>query len=593
MAQVTLRDLSTNEDIIVPPEGYIFGRVGGDADIQIEDNAISRRQARVSLKGSQWLLETLAVPQGQRAPRPVQLQEGATFLVGQSEFEVVQIEADEEEPEIDPSSKTFAPTKGRPAPAPAPAAAPARKAPPPPVNARTIPSGAPQKRAPTAAAQEAASDEAPAKGIGAMFVAAPKGLAYYLLNVPKMLVNPIGTVRKTIEEQPNEPMGRIELIGYALPALLATGMLGAIATGLAALIGPGHHFLLMSFLPIPAIIGGFIGAIVTGFVFHPVMTWIITKLKGESDARSRTNYFLQTMTLSILLAVPNAIGLILGALPIPFINLLGPLLSVVATLVSIYVTIQWFEYFKVFKWVKTVLMVLGALAVLGAGVGFVTGLIATIRGFGSGSSASAGSTDTGEVAENSGEPEVMPTDAEEAKAWVKKKQEAALAKAAAAQKAALAQANDAAENAEPVEAPEKPEKPAKPEPKPVVKAEPKPEPRVEPKADPEPVAVKDTPPAPKEEPMPTGNSAYATFARRRDAVEKQLENDPTVLQKSADVQRLYGEYIEAAYDLDKKWGKETSKKPERARLNAHLRDAELYGKSGKTIDQLAGKLGIK
>ena len=67
MAQVTLRDLTTNEDIVVPPEGYIFGRVGGDADIQLEDNSISRRQARVSLKGGMWLLETLAVPQGARA----------------------------------------------------------------------------------------------------------------------------------------------------------------------------------------------------------------------------------------------------------------------------------------------------------------------------------------------------------------------------------------------------------------------------------------------------------------------------------------------------------------------------------------------
>ena len=74
MGQVTLRDLSTNEDIVVPPEGYIFGRVGGDADIQIEDNSISRRQARVSLKGGMWLLETLAVPAGAKAPRPVQLQ---------------------------------------------------------------------------------------------------------------------------------------------------------------------------------------------------------------------------------------------------------------------------------------------------------------------------------------------------------------------------------------------------------------------------------------------------------------------------------------------------------------------------------------
>ena len=141
MSQVTLRDLATNEDIVVPPEGFIFGRVGGDADIQLEDNSISRRQARVSLKGGMWLLETLAVPQGQRAPRPVQLQEGATFNVGQSEFEVVQIEADEEE-EIDPGARTIAPpSKGK---APPPAA-PAKRAPPP-ASAKTAPSAPQQKR---------------------------------------------------------------------------------------------------------------------------------------------------------------------------------------------------------------------------------------------------------------------------------------------------------------------------------------------------------------------------------------------------------------------------------------------------------------
>ncbi|MFZ5443594.1 MAG: FHA domain-containing protein, partial [Myxococcota bacterium] len=420
MTQVTLRDLATNEDIVVPPEGFIFGRVGGDADIQLEDNSISRRQARVSLKGGQWLLETLAVPQGQRAPRPVQLQEGATFNVGQSEFEVVQIEFDEaEEEEVDPGARTIQPpAKGKPGQAPLPA----KKAPPAP-NAKTAPSAPMQKRSAPPAAAEEGGDEVPAKGFGAMFVAAPKGLAYYLLNVPKMLVNPFGTVRATIEEQPNEPMGKIELIGYALPALLATGMLGSIASGLALLIGPGHVFSLMAFLPIVPIIVAFVSAIITGFIFHPVLTWIITKLKGESDARSRTNYFLQTMTLSILLAVPNALGVILAALPIPFINLLGPVLSVVATLVSIYVTIQWFEYFKVVKWVKTVLLVLGALAVFGTGYGLVMGLLNTIRGFGSHSTpVAAAEGDAAEAVEAAtGGLEEMPTDPEEAKAWAEKR----------------------------------------------------------------------------------------------------------------------------------------------------------------------------
>lgn len=598
MSQVTLRDLATNEDIVVPPEGFIFGRVGGDADIQLEDNSISRRQARVSLKGGQWLLETLAVPQGQRAPRPVQLQEGATFNVGQSEFEVVQIEQAEEEEEADPGARTIQPpSKGKPGQPPMAA----KKAPPPP-NAKTAPSAPMQKRAaaakPAAAEEDAGGgDEVPAKGIGAMFVAAPKGLAYYLVNVPKMLVNPFGTVRKTIEEQPNEPMGKIELIGYALPALLGTGMLGSIAGGLAALIGPGHHFLLMSFLPIPAIIGGFIGAIITGFIFHPVLTWIITKLKGESDARSRTNYFLQTMTLSILLAVPNALGVILAALPIPFINLLGPVLSVVATLVSLYVTIQWFEYFKVVKWVKTVLLVLGALAVLGTAYGLVMGVINTIRGFGSGGGSTPVAVAEGDAAEAveaaTAGLEEMPTDPEEAKAWAERRNKALMAKAAEAQKKALAAANDAAEKAN--EAAEK-GKDTPPPPEPVKAAEPTkkdPVKAVEKPAEPEPEPVKDTPPPPTEVAVPTGSGSYGKFARQRDAIEKMLEADPTPLKKSPDLQKLYGDYSEAVYEVDKKWGKETAKKPEHAKLNARLRDAELFDKAGKTVEQLAGKLGVK
>lgn len=586
MAQVTLRDLTTNEDIVVPPEGYIFGRVGGDADIQLEDNSISRRQARVSLKGGMWLLETLAVPQGARAPRPVQLQEGASFAVGQSEFEVVQIEA-EDEPEADPAARTFAPQKGKPG--PPPAAAPAKKAPAP-ANAKTAPAASAQKRSTTAGAP-AAEEEAPAKGIGAMFVGVPKGIAYYLVNVPKLLVNPQGTVRKQIEELPAEPMGKIELIGYALPSLFISLLLPSIATGIGLLIGPTHTFSFSAFVPIVPAISAVIGAVITGFIFHPVLGWVITKLKGNSDARSRSNYFLQLMTLGIILAVPQALSIILAMVPIPFISLLGPLLTVVGSMVSLYVVYQWLVRFDVVKWMLMVVKVLAVLTLLGAGWGLVQGVIASVKSLGSGGGSSA------TVAAGDGESELgeMPTDPAEAAEWSKKKQAELMAKAAEAQKQALAAAGDAKDDAD--EAVKTVKKDAPPEPK---KGDPKPEPRAEPKADPEPVAVKDTPPPPakdvpaaKDEPAASPSGGYATFAKRRDAIEKLFENDPTVLQKNAELQRLYGDYIESAYDLDKKWGKETSKKPERAKLNAHLRDAELYGKTGKTIDTLAGKLGVR
>lgn len=600
MAQVTLRDLATNEDIVVPPEGFIFGRVGGDADIQIEDNSISRRQARVSLKGGQWLLETLAVPQGQKAPRPIGLQEGATFNVGQSEFEVVQIEEDEEEQE---AAKTVMPpaVKGKPA---APQASAAKKAPAAP-NAKTTPSQSQQKR-PAAARDDAGGggDEIAQKGFGAMFVAVPKGLAYYLVNVPKMLVNPMGTVKKTIEELPAEPMGRIELIGYALPSLLATALLGAWAGGLAALIGPGHVFSIMSFIPIGPAIGSVIGAIVTGFIFHPVLTWVIKKLKGESDARSRTNYFLQMQVVAIVLAVPSALGTILAALPVPFIGLVGLLLGVVASLVNIYVLFQWFTFFKVVKWFKTVLLVLGGLVLLSAAWGLIQGVISTVKGLGSGGGAAVVATNdgSGDSADSADDAtaglDEMPTDPEEAKAWAEKRTKQLQAKAAAdLKKAQAAAAKDAPKDegdSEPTE-PKEPKKDtktaAKDEPKPA-KDEPKPakdEPRDEP------VAAKDTPPPPaKVDVAPiTASGAYGTFARRRDSIEKTFEADPTILAKSTELQKLYSEYLDAAYDLDKKLQKDNQKKPELSKLNARLHDAELFTKTSKTIDQLAEKMKIK
>ncbi|MFT3710624.1 MAG: hypothetical protein QM817_23615 [Archangium sp.] len=601
MAQVTLRDLATNEDIVVPPEGFIFGRVGGDADIQIEDNSISRRQARVSLKGGQWLLETLAVPQGTKAPRPIALQEGATFNVGQSEFEVVQVEQDEEE-EMDPAAKTIAPpsmAKGKPGPPPAQASS--AKKPNVPPNAKTTPSSAQQKRAPAKEEDDGGGNgavEIPKGGIGALFVGVPKGLAYYLVNVPKLMFNPIGTVKKTIEEQPNEPMGPIALIGYALPAGLITMLLGSWAGGLAALIGPGHVFLIGSFFPIFSLIIGVVVAVVTGFVLHPVMTWIINKLQGKSDARSRTNYFLQLQTVQILFAIPTALVTILTSLPIPLIpliaSILGLLLGVVSALVMMFLQVKWFEFFNVVKWFRTVVLVLTGLGVLGAlgrGVDGIRFALATPSTIATPSIPdTSGDAEVAEGDDNSGGLEEMPSDPAEQKAWALKRQKQIEAKQKAAMAAVPKEAKDDGEAApEPKKTKEAPPEPKTATKEPEPKTAKEPEPKV---AEPEP--VKDTPPPAKvADAAPTPTGAYGGFFRKREAMERMFDADPTILAKNEDVRKLYSDYLDAVGDVDKKWNKERSKKPELEKLNARLREAELFSKTGKTVDQLAEKLKIR
>jgi len=552
MARLILRDLTTNEEYEVPPEGILIGRVGGDADIQVDgDNTISRKQARVLVQNGAWVLDTIYVPKGSPPVKPVKLSEGSTFTIGQAaEFEVVEVEQ--------------------------PAGAPAKKPNPPPSNAKTqAASGGAPKRTQSIAEQDGGGgdEEAVPGGIGALFVGVPKGLAYYMVNVPKMLFNPIGTVRTTIEELPNEPLGRTGLIGYSLPALAATALLGAWASGIAQLIGPAHHFDLFAFIPIGGAIGAVIGAVVTGFVWHPVLEWVINKLKGESDARSRSNYFLQFMTLSIVLAVPNALGVILTSLPVPFVSLLGPLLMVAASLGGIYLNIKWFEFFKVVKWVKTVLLVLGALSVLGAAAGLVTGTIAQIRAFGSGGGKAPIAADANDTPAADDAPSGDDEDDD-------KKM-----KPLVPPKKPVAKVDDAKPVPEKDDTEEKPEKT-----EPVAKNDPKPE-----KNTPPPVEKpeKNTPPPPVEDNSLPASGDYAQFARHRDAVEKTFENNPVLLQKNKDLQKLYGEYLDAAYDLDKQYAKDISKNPERRRLYERLKEAELSQKTGKTIEQISSKLGIR
>ena len=570
MSQLTLRDIASNEEIIVPPEGFVFGRAGGDADIQLDDNTISRRQARVSSRQGAWLLEVMVVPPGQRIPRPQPLQQGQTFFIGESEFEVVAVEGSEAAalPKTVPSRK-----------AAPPAAVPAKAAPRKDTPSNKTILAQPAQKWPTPVKPPAPADEEEsetrnegsadadagdgegggAQGLKALFVGVPKGAAYYLVNVPKLLVNPLGTVRTAIEELPEEPLGPTGLIGYALPAMLATLLLGSIASGLAQLIR-GEGFSLLAFFPIiPAVIAVVV-SVVSGFVLHPVLGWILKVLKGESDDRNRTNFFLQVETVLIIVAVPAALGTILGSLPIPFIGLLDPLLGALTSLVTLYVLYQWLiNCFKVVDWFRYVLLLCGAGAVIFSAYGLVKGVITTLHGPGSG-----GTVATGHVR----------GDAEEAIKDAEQPQNEAPSNASSATMEATAKAEKAAPAR------------AKTEDASAAKDSAKSPPADEPS---EPVPAKGPPAAPRDDVGPT--SAYGAFARRLEAVEKKLEADPTLL-RNTELQRLYGDFLEVAYKLDRSYQKEVGRHPEREKLYRLQKNDQLFTDTSSTVDKLATKLGV-
>lgn len=589
MSQLTLRDIASSEEIIVPPEGFVFGRAGGDADIQLDDNTISRRQARVSSRQGTWLLEVMVVPPGQRIPRPQALQEGQTFFIGQSEFEVVMVEEDEPEPAPPPKASA---RRAAPAAAPGPGRPAARREA---VN-KTVPSQPAPRYSTPARAAPAGEDDVEHEASGAstrsgagggageaikeVFVGVPKGVAFYLVNVPKLLVNPMGVVRRTIEELPNEPLERTGLIGYALPALMATALLGSIAAGIATLVS-GGGFALMAFLPIIPLVAAVIASVILGFVFHPVVGWLVRALKGASDERRRSNYFLQMMTVAVITAVPSALGAILGALPIPFINLLGPLLATLTTLVSLFVVYQWWVHgFRVVGWVRYVILALGVLSVVGTGVGLVTGVIATARGFGSGDARATAQVADAEEAARAAEKargaalaHVGQGDSHEAEGVQRQAKEALVKAGAAGARDVEKPRADVPTTAE--EAMEAPPPPAK-------------------ELDEESPGA-DGPSAPLQD---TGGevsdaaSGYGAFARRLEAVEKKLEADPTLL-RNGELERLYGEFLEASHKVDQRFDKERGRHPERERLYRLQRNDHLYRDTAKLVERLADKLGLR
>ncbi len=632
-----LRDVKTAQTMLVPPEGLVFGREGGDADVTFRDAGISKRHARVFAEGGSWMLEDLGSSngtwiKGQRITAPVRLNPGDTFHLNKQQLQVTQLVSPTmagaptygDVPAQTGMDEEPAPQEDEPTPKPQPRPAAARSSDssrgvepsrsgaarvgsqpppgkrPPPAMLRPAPEDLPEDALPHGHDEEPPPEEEPidegghgaddvggaadalkSKGIGYFFVAVPKAIAFYLAAVPVMLFNPVGTIRNGPKKMKFEAMGPLELIPYALvPGLIgaAMGFVGAVIAQLIGMIayhgslGIGALLGMLIMGPIIAVVV----AVITGFVFHPVLNWIVKFLKGESDAKSRTNYFVQAQTAAVLVQVPSALVPIMTMIHLPLVGLVPLVVSFACTLITLFVSYTWFIHFNVVKWFRYVILAVGGLAALGTLAGIpraITGgpSVPTVASADDVQAQMDAAMKKAEQLQKLG-----PAAQQKALAAA---QEAAKKGKSAGQAVAAAEENPPGVEEVPIDPPK-----AKDAPKPAAKADP---PKEEAKAEPKEETAKEAPLPPPE----PSSGGYAKWNKHREAIEKEFADDPIKLTRIDGLLPMYKQYEQHRYDAEQKWSKATAKKPSEARVNEHLRDAELYKDTDHLVDQMWERLG--
>jgi hypothetical protein len=410
---IELRD-HTGKMHRVPAEGAVFGRDPNRCDIVFPDIGVSGVHAKIYCREGSWFLEDLHSSNGtyiadQRVSGPVELAVGLSFSLFRWRFEVLNLgEAVSHEPEAalgsDPSKTAPLLATGAPRPQKGPATA--VRAPAGPSAAASSgtawsktnaePKSAPAQRSgtgtaarprPTApeddedearveeAALAAADDSELPVDLGAALAQfqAPRliagmkaGLAFYLLAMPKMALRPITFVRESIADPQHPAMSPVDLAAWVFPALVFGVLVSTIA---GVVLGLVTHTFSVSQALISAAIDLVIMAIasfVAGLIWHIFLSWSVPLLGGQSDAVSRSNMFVTVGAALPLVAVAGAIGVLVSLAPLPFIGLIGPILTAVAILMILLACYRWYESFKVVRWFLIVLIVLGALSAVTA-----------------------------------------------------------------------------------------------------------------------------------------------------------------------------------------------------------------------------------
>ncbi len=443
---VEVKNLQTGETYEVGPEGAIFGREGGPANIKVADQSVSKRHARLFSDGTDWFLEDMGsvngtIVDGGKIGGITALRAGLVFQMSKFRFEVISIDGrgagnangganGNGRPGPDMETRTAmrgGPPNGNSGGGalqpptdlrrdPIPKKKPAREVMPP-AQPPQFSGGEPThqgrnnnlplasdgdfpSQSLNSASQQSLPDVNGADGPRPQLgidqyddeisppAAVAAGIAYVLKTAPLLVLNPLGTVRKQIESPPVGGLEKIPLAAFLIPTygvlILAQSWAGAIASAIAGQLS------IVAFIigPVAAVIGAVIGGLVAGFVGHPILSWLVNKLGGTSDARSRTTHMAMGMVTSLVLLIPTMLVLIFTALAarlssisgaFALINIIPALLAIVATPLPIFVQWSWFRSYNVAKWFQTLLLVVAVLSLLGGLFSAVTTVMAAVN----------------------------------------------------------------------------------------------------------------------------------------------------------------------------------------------------------------------
>lgn len=365
-----------------------LGREGGPADIPVPDERVSSLHAKIYPQSGRWFIEDCdssngTFVKGEQVAGAVELEEGMSFALCEYTFQVLRIVGTVGVDEHSATRAATHPPTGEQTETEADLSAPAVPAAIPADPSSANGSGTP-KPVPVDAVVKSASaaigdgvDEVEKQSFGEIisyqFSGVPKAFAHYLVATPKIAVNPLGTVKASVAQQTFPAFGVKEIVAYAIPPLLLMLVVMQLASIIVAIVD-GNFAAGLIVTPLVMAVAFIVSAFVTGFLMHPILRWLVRILGGQSDARSRTNYFVTAYTAVPLVALGSGVAVLLSRIPVPYIGVITPILQLYASLVMLYVLYAWFKYFQVHKAVPIVVMVLAVLTGLGT-IGQIVGVV--------------------------------------------------------------------------------------------------------------------------------------------------------------------------------------------------------------------------
>lgn len=393
----------------------------------------------------------------------------------------------------------------------------------------------------------------------------PKALRFYVKVVPRLVIHPMTIIRRAIAAQPVQGMTPMELFAYALPANLFAALVGFLCAFVAQLVRGTVS--LGAILPVGPLIAAVVASVISALVLHPVVKWVVDRLQGQSSSRSRSNFYAMLHAGVALTAIPGGLALLLGLIPLRFLNLLPVAMTLLASLITTYIAYSWFRAFGVVRWFQNLLLMLGVMGCVAAGVSQVLTLTAGLHMQPGSEIASATPADSTPGPTSRHKP----------------------APSEAAATPAPAEEMEAATNTA---------KPAEPKSVESARAEatpPAPAAKVPPARAVVPAAATAKPPGTvvAMATAPTGRTplTYSEFRARRERIEKAISDDPTLLKRMDGVLPLYERIHRAIYEIDARYSASARKQhPSMADVNARLKEADVYEQTADLVSRLHARL---